>query len=127
MGTVVTINPRGGDRYLGAVNGLQPWVSRTPFLVAARKLLALGYSPDDTIVMRHRGSEVDCPTSTVSVAARLRVSEPDDGKQSPIFRAWRPYGEGGGLSTIAPNDPPLPSMAKTQQRLPATVLCDVRP
>jgi hypothetical protein len=40
-------------------------VSRTPFLVAARKLLELGYSPHETIVMRHRGSELDCLTSTL--------------------------------------------------------------
>jgi hypothetical protein len=33
---------------------------------------------------------------------------PDDGKQSPTFRAWRPYGAGGGLSRIAPNDRALP-------------------
>jgi hypothetical protein len=96
MATIITVNPRGDDLYLTVVDGLPRWVSRTPFLVAARKLLALGYSPDDTIVMRHRGSEVDCLTSTIREAARLRVSELDDGKQSPTFRVWRPYGAGGG-------------------------------
>ena len=104
MGTIITVNPRGDGLYLAVVDGLPRWVSRTPFLVAARKLLALGYSPHDTIVLRHCGSEVDCLTSTIGEAARLRVSEPDDGKQSPIFRPWRPYGTGGGSSRTAPND-----------------------
>jgi hypothetical protein len=48
------------------------------------------------IVMRYSGSEVNCLTSTIGEAARLRVSEPDDGKQSPTFRTWRPHGAGGG-------------------------------
>jgi hypothetical protein len=104
MGTVITVNPHGDGLYLAVVDGLPRWVSRTPFLVAARKLLELGYSPNDTIAMRYSGSEVDCLTSTIGEAARLRLIEPDNGKQSPTFRAWRPYDRGGGLSRIAPND-----------------------
>jgi hypothetical protein len=115
MRTIITINPRRNGHYLAVADGLQPWVSRTPFLVAARKLLALGYSPHETIVMRHSGSEVDCLTSTIGEAARLRVSEPDDGKQSPTFRPWRPYGASGGLSRIAPS-----ARAATLQNAPAT-------
>jgi hypothetical protein len=36
MGTIITVNPRGDDLYLAVVDGLPRWVSRTPFLVAAR-------------------------------------------------------------------------------------------
>ena len=118
MATIITVNPHGDDLYLAVVDGLPRWVSRTPFLVAARKLLKLGYSPHETIVMRYSGSEVNCLTSTIGEAARLRVSEPDDGKQSPTFRTWRPYGTGGGPSRIARNDRAA-TQVETHQRLPS--------
>jgi hypothetical protein len=120
MSVIVTISRRGNGRYLARVDGLELLVSRTPFLVAARKLLEFGYSPNDMIVMRHSGSEVDCLTSTIGAAARLRVSEPDDGKQSPTFRAWRPYGEGGGYQRLRQMSGPLHPPALDGQNAPAT-------
>ena len=47
----------------------------TPFLAAARQLLADGMDPNTQITMRHAGSNTDALMSTIGVAAKLCVTE----------------------------------------------------
>jgi hypothetical protein len=59
----------GSDQYL--VEG-----SRTPFLDAARALLAAGLAaPDDMLVMRNAGSAHDALRARIGAAAKLTVNE----------------------------------------------------
>ncbi len=60
--------------------------SRTPFLDAARKLLAEGFSPNTVIAMRRAGSDTDCMTATLGAAAKLTVVEHNDTR----FTKWKP-------------------------------------
>ena len=66
--------------------------SRTPFVDAARALIAAGHDPEATLVMRHRGSNHDALWAKLGYAATLTVS----GSQFALFR--------GELST-APQKP----------------------
>jgi hypothetical protein len=63
--------------------------SRTPFLDAARVLLAEGYDRTTRIFMRHAHDGIDCLTSTVGKAATLEVYEDERGGRPPVFRKWR--------------------------------------
>jgi hypothetical protein len=63
--------------------------SRQPFLGGARALLEAGFDSDQIVVMRHAGSATDCLTSTVGVAAKLTVKEPDNGVAH--FAAWKAF------------------------------------
>jgi hypothetical protein len=49
--------------------------SRAPLLDAARILLARGYAPGATILMRWRGGDVDSLSAPLGVAAALAVDE----------------------------------------------------
>jgi hypothetical protein len=49
--------------------------SRTPFLDAARALIAEGVDPSTVLVTRHAGSEVDALRARLGVAAGLTVRE----------------------------------------------------
>jgi hypothetical protein len=64
--------------------------SRQPFLVAARKMLASGIAgANDTLFMRHAGSDIVALSAKVGVAARLTVQESAD--RPPRLVKWRPY------------------------------------
>jgi len=62
--------------------------SKQPFVDAARRLLDLGHDPTTVLVMRHAGSDTDCLTAQIGVAAKLRVKE-DRGR--PRFVPWEPF------------------------------------
>lgn len=49
--------------------------SRQPFLDAARKLIDLGLDPAAMMTMRRVGSQIDCLTASIGVAAKLTVDE----------------------------------------------------
>ena len=61
--------------------------STKPFLDAARHLIALGFDPGITLVMRHAGSETECLRSTIGAAATLTV---EDTTYGPRLRPWKP-------------------------------------
>lgn len=87
---VVTEARRRNGQFSAVAEGLGEIVasSRTPFLTAARKLLALGVNPETELVMRHSPDGIDCLTSTVGAAAKLTVEE---GGGPPKFRVWQPH------------------------------------
>ena len=60
--------------------------STKPFLDAARHLIALGFDPGITLVMRHAGSETECLRSTIGAAATLTV---EDTTYGPQLRPWK--------------------------------------
>lgn len=61
--------------------------SRQPFLDAARALLDQGYDPDNILLMRHEGSDVDSLRGKLGVAATLTVDE----SNTPRFRKWKTF------------------------------------
>jgi hypothetical protein len=71
-------------------------VSETPLLSSARALLAAGMAgPDDTIVMRHAGSDFDALRARVGAAAGLTIEDTPSGG-GPRLRQYR------GISREAP-------------------------
>jgi hypothetical protein len=63
--------------------------SRTPFLDAARVLLALGCDPDSIIAMKHKGSDVVALRSRLGAAAKLMVEDCPGGSKPPRFVRYR--------------------------------------
>ena len=88
----IIVKPAGRGRFCAMVGGrMLVIMSRTPFLTAARVLLADGVDPATPIRMRHEGSSVIALRSTVGEAASLTVVERDDGKTAPRFRPFKEY------------------------------------
>jgi hypothetical protein len=56
-------------------------------LMVARKLVAQGYDPGITLVLRHAGSETDSLRAELGTAASLTVKETGYG---PQFQPWKP-------------------------------------
>jgi hypothetical protein len=73
---------RLGDRLL--------CVSATPFLKAARALIAEGADPDATLVLRSAGKDYDAMRARLGVAAARTVSEPSNGA-FPQFVPFREF------------------------------------
>jgi hypothetical protein len=78
--------------------------SRTPFLDAARRLIAEGADPSGIIIMRHRGSDVDALRARLGVAAGLTVEERDS--RTPRFVRWKALHLTDGSSRTAEDDAP---------------------
>jgi hypothetical protein len=76
------------------LNGRLICRSRQPLLDSARKLLAEGYDPKTTLVLRYVGSEVDAMTATIGAAAKLTVNE-----RGPYFYKWEAPPDWRGPST----------------------------
>jgi hypothetical protein len=72
------------DAYLGT--RLLVVRTRQPFVDGARALLALGFDPATTVILKHLGSEIECLRGRLGVAARLTVKERDRGRV--IFERW---------------------------------------
>jgi hypothetical protein len=68
-------------------------LSRTPFLDAARALLARGFAGDDVLVMRWAGSAVDSLKAQLGVAARFAVQERNASSPSLRFAPYAPLPE----------------------------------
>lgn len=85
----ITVSPAGRGKFLAHLNGRQLCRPTTsPFVTAARQLLLEGVDPDTKIIMRHAGSDTDCLSSTIGVAAKLSVKE-DRGRLQ--FVPWEPF------------------------------------
>jgi len=85
-----TVGPRGRQGYFDARLGdgrVLGKPSKQPFVDAARRLLDLGNDPTTVLVMRHAGSDTDCMTAQIGVAAKLRVKED---RRGPRFIKWEP-------------------------------------
>jgi hypothetical protein len=87
-------------------------VSRTPFFDAARELMANGYDPNLTLIMRHAGSDTDSLRAKLGTAASLTVEETDYG---PKLRRWKPFSTLAVAPSSAPADrgatyPPSPPL-----------------
>ena len=63
-------------------------ISRTPFFDAARELVADGYDPNLTLIVRHAGSDADSLSGLLRTAASLSVEETNYG---PKLRRWKPF------------------------------------
>ncbi len=98
---VIVVSPTDRrDRFAARLDGrVLVRSSRTPFCDAARVLLAEGFDHSITIVMRHRGSDVDALRARLGVAARLTVRE-EDGR-APRFTRWKPLHLGDGSARAA--------------------------
>ena len=94
--------PSGASRYVArlANDDRILCVSRTPFLDAARELVANGYDPSVTLIMCHAGSDTAGLRAKLRIAATLTVEETDFG---PKLRGWKPFSTPEGSSRIAPN------------------------
>ena len=89
MMIIVTPTARRPGRYDARLEDGRVLVtaSKQPFVDAARRLIGLGYDPTTVLVMRHAGSDTDCLTAQIGVAAKLRVKEDRNG---PRFVAYEP-------------------------------------
>ena len=85
----IIVSPAGRGNFVAHLDGRQLCnATRSPFLTAARQLLSEGEDPDIKISMRHAGSDTDCLTSTIGVAAKLSVKK-DRGRLQ--FVPWEPF------------------------------------
>ena len=90
-------------------------VSETPLFTSARVLLARGMAqPDDTIIMRHAGSEYDALRAKVGVAAELTIAETGSG---PRRIKYRPY-SGPSVALRIEQTPSLAPEAPADEREP---------
>ena len=100
------------DRFLiSAYTASVLCVSRTPFFDAARELVANGYDPNLTLIMRHAGSDTDSLTAKLGTAASLTLEETDYG---PKLRRWKPF----STLAVAPRNAPANRGATTPQPAP---------
>lgn len=85
---IVTVSPAGGGKFIADLDGRR-LCNRThsPFIMAARALMAEGYDPATVIVMRHQGSDTDCLISTIGETASVCVVEEQN--QPPRFKPYR--------------------------------------
>jgi hypothetical protein len=80
--------------------------SSTPFLSGCRKLLDLGYDPQQQVVMRHSGADHDALRSSIGAAARLTVREDGGGPRFVRLAPDAPPPREGS-SSIAPTTWPV--------------------
>jgi hypothetical protein len=109
---VIVARPNGRGRY-DAIHTGEILVKSTsiPFLAGCRALLARGFDPNATAVMRHEGSTTDSLRGRIGKAAELTVSEATrDGK--PRFATYHPFQDSeasvGGRPTVRSNAQGLP-------------------
>jgi hypothetical protein len=87
---ILTPAPSGIGRFEARLDGNVRvlCVSRTPFFDAARELIAEGYDPNLTFILRQAGSDTDRLRAKLGTAASLTVEETDYG---PKLRRWKPF------------------------------------
>jgi hypothetical protein len=100
---VATPAPRGAGRYQARLDGDDRilCISRTPFLTAARKLVAQGYDPGITLTLRHAGSDTDSLRAKLGTAASLTIKETGYG---PELQPWKPFSTLPVRARNAPDD-----------------------
>jgi hypothetical protein len=93
---VVTPYPSSAGKFKARLEGQKQILraSKQPFLDGARALLEQGYDPDNILVMRHAGSDLDSLRGKLGVAATLTVDE----SNTPRFRKWKTYSSREGRS-----------------------------
>jgi hypothetical protein len=85
----IVVSSANADYFYATIDGKVVCKSRTPFLTAARYLLAHGTHSRSKIRMVHANNlEEISLLSTVGAAAKLTVEE---GDKPPRFRPWRAY------------------------------------
>jgi hypothetical protein len=111
----VATDPRHPWRHLARLNSDERPLcsSRTPFFDAARKLIALGYDPDTTLILCHEGSTTECLKARLGTAAALSVEETGYG---PRFRRWKPLPPLAVSPRIAPIDQAATHLAAGRQK-----------
>jgi hypothetical protein len=111
--STITIAPafdRAGNRLYGRFDarlGDRLLVARTrqPLLDAARELIALGFDPYATVVMKRLRSDTECLLGRIGDAAKLMVEESAHG---PVLRSIRKTPPG------AVDRPPIARIGPTQ-------------
>jgi hypothetical protein len=84
----IIVSPAGRGNFVAYLDGRQLCKARpSPFVAAARQLLSEGVDAATKIIMRFAGSDIDCFTSTVGVAAKLSVKE----STRLQFIPWEPF------------------------------------
>lgn len=100
---VILAVPVGAGRYDACVED-GPFLAHAtsaPFLTGCRRLIELGYAPDQVAVMRHAGSTIDSLRAKIGVGAGLMVADGPDGR--PRFRRWKAPPSWEGSPPIAPD------------------------
>jgi hypothetical protein len=113
---IVAPAPRSAGRFEAHLDGDDHvlCVSRTPFLTAARKLVAQGYDRGLTIILRHAGSDTDSLRAKLGTAASLTVKETGYG---PQLQPWKPISTLPIRAAIAPDDRAATALAPPTARL----------
>jgi hypothetical protein len=108
---VISPAPNGIDLYKAHLENHDHilCISRTPFFDAARKLVAIDYDPDVTLILRHAGSSIDSLCAPLGIAVCLTVEETKYGAR---FRSWKPISTPEGTAKIAPGRPPATTLAE---------------
>lgn len=89
----IIVTPKPGGYFAASVDGEHITTSTTPLLTTARKLLATGVDPNETLQMKHRGSDTIALRSTVGYAAKRAVRENET--QGPLLVRYVTPGVGG--------------------------------
>ena len=87
-------------------------VSRQPFLDAARKLIALDYSPGDRLIMQDARTRIERLSGLIGKAAKLTVDE----HNGPVFAKWKGLHCSAGSARIASNDSLATTLAETRAK-----------
>jgi hypothetical protein len=87
---IVAPAPRSAGRFEAHLDGDDHvlCVSTTPFLTAARKLVAQGYDLGLTLILRHAGSDTDSLRAKLGTAASLTIKETG---YAPQLQPWKPF------------------------------------
>lgn len=96
----IIITPAGTGRYEARLAGDDRvlCVSRTPFFDGARILVAEGFGPNVTLVMRHAGSVTECLRSPLGEAAASTVEETKYGPQLRVWKAMPTLADAPGIA-----------------------------
>lgn len=95
---IVTPTARRPGRYEARLDDGRVLVSAStqPFLDAARKLIDIGLDPAALLAMRWLGSEIDCLTARIGVAAKLTVDEHNGTR----FAKWKALPRSAGSPPV---------------------------
>jgi hypothetical protein len=87
---IITVAPLGRGRFRAELDGCVIVASsRTPFVDAARVLIARGHDPNVLLAMQRVGDDAFALRAALGIAARLAVLEND--RHAPKFIRWEAY------------------------------------
>jgi len=97
---IITVAPLGRGRFRAEFHGrVIVASSRTPFVDAARVLIARGHDPNIVLAMQHVGDDAFALRAVLGIAARLAVLEND--RHAPKFIRWEAYPRWGTGQPVA--------------------------